>query len=412
MEDQDRREDAPEYTESSLSSPSSFFLGSDVSTSGSSNRLAALCRDFPDAKSAQQDDDSPRSTPDQLLPKRLRHRLARQLQANLAKLRWPSLTRRQRLFLTLAAVYIGWMWWTRRGPVKKGHWGPQWVAAAIAAAMGWGLKAAGCTWMGFGNLVPLDRGRGYILVVHPHGAYPVCVLHAGGRHARQNDPVNFFCGVFDPVFFMPVLREWFLLLCARSVDRKNLDGLLKAGKSFAIAPGGVYEQIRTDADQEQTFFPHNLGFIRLAAKYGVPLVPIYFFGQNQLLQTTEWSRWLAKWTYRHLGIPFQLTFGRFGLPWLPLPGFLFHQAKVYIKSGRPVEVGPPDASPSEEKVERIFNEYLTALQELFDHYKDECLPPAVAARGLKLVRRSAKHKKNKGDRRGRRGGEAPTKAKL
>merc|ERR1712151_1302699 len=49
-----------------------------------------------------------------------------------------------------------------------------------------------------------------------------------------------------------------------------------------------------------------------------------------------------------------------------------------------------EANPVESQVQEAFEKYLVALNKLFDAHKDTCLPPEVAARGLKVVVRGAR----------------------
>merc|ERR1719401_2679680 len=79
--------------------------------------------------------------------------------------------------------------------------------------------------------------------------------------------------------------------------------------------------------------------------------------------------------------------GKFGIPFaymLPIG------TQVHARWGAPVEVGPPEADPSEERVEAVFARYLEELRRVFSGNAQECLPPDVAARGLKIIRKDGK----------------------
>lgn len=73
-------------------------------------------------------------------------------------------------------------------------------------------------------------------------------------------------------------------------------------------------------------------------------------------------------------------------PVLPNPMLLPDpECEMHIRYGEPVDVGPPDENPSEERVLKVFEMYKAALQEVFDKHNDTCLPHEVAARGLTIV---------------------------
>lgn len=149
------------------------------------------------------------------------------------------------------------------------------------------------------------------------------------------------------------------------------------------------EQVNTDDARGVVYFPPKLGFIRMAIKHGVPMLPVYAFGENQLFKTESWTRRLNRWFYKNIGTGSLVLLGRWGIPHTPLlpnPMLLPEPTcEMHVRYGELVEVGPPDENPSEEKVQGIFNMYVAALQELFDKHKATCLPPEVAARGLTVV---------------------------
>jgi len=188
-------------------------------------------------------------------------------------------------------------------------------------------------------------------------------------------------------------------------------------------------RLESDHRREAAFFPPRLGFVKAAMRHGVPLLPAYIFGENQVsppfttlihsphshrsckplihatlratvhtahshtprthhtppqaYRTSPRGRAFSKRIHALSGVPIVPVHGAMGLPWLvPLRG-----EYVHIRWGEPVPVGPPNASPSDAEVHAVFDAYVCELRRLFDAHKDECLPPAVAARGLTVVER-------------------------
>merc|ERR1711862_631155 len=137
-----------------------------------------------------------------------------------------------------------------------------------------------------------------------------------------------------------------------------------------------HEQVNTDHLNECISFPGKLGFVRLAIKHGVPMLPCYNFGENQLFHTSEYMRKFNRFMYKKFGLANLVFHGRGGILQTPLfmnplllpsPG-----AGLHCRMGEAVEVGPPDANPSEEKVQEVFQRYIVALKKLFDEHKDQC----------------------------------------
>jgi len=124
------------------------------------------------------------------------------------------------------------------------------------------------------------------------------------------------------------------MINGRSVAYKSCKTLLDAGRSICISPGAIYEQLNFRSDQEIAFFPPQLGFIRLAIKYGTPIIPEYTFGENQIYYPTNTGRAVSNWLYKKTGFGVPFVTGMF-----PFPSTLPAPYDVAIKLGEPVEVG-------------------------------------------------------------------------
>merc|ERR1719284_2188661 len=97
---------------------------------------------------------------------------------------------------------------------------------------------------------------------------------------RKGDPLDGMMIVgSDAVFDIPIANGLLLLNNFRKAKRSVIQAILASGKTVSLYPGGIHEQLRTDPSQERCFFPPNLGFIRDAMAHGVPLVPLYTFGE-------------------------------------------------------------------------------------------------------------------------------------
>lgn len=245
------------------------------------------------------------------------------------------------------------------------------VGVRIASCMGEGLQA--------------DPSQRYMYVWHPHGFVSYVPSFLMGGMARRGEPhAQEWFGTCAPLLFkIPLLGEMYTIANARPVDRSSLEFILGAGGTIAVQPGGIKEQAATRHDQEQAFFPKRLGFIRLAIKHGTALMPLYIFGENQLYKRVEGFDWLTRLIHNVTGMTLPIVTAKFGLL---QAGLLPIATDIHVRYGRPIDVGAPDAEPSEERVEEIYMRYVEELLRLFDANAHTCLPPAVAKRGLKIVR--------------------------
>mmetsp|Transcript_521 Transcript_521/g.962 ORF Transcript_521/g.962 Transcript_521/m.962 type:complete len:329 (+) Transcript_521:360-1346(+) len=297
-------------------------------------------------------------------------------------LSWVSaVASRHRATLTVVMVYLVWCRSTTSLLARTKPWGPRWLAVVVARFLSWLLSAVN------GNSIqvkpppePLVVGKQYEVVWHPHGVFTTMAFMYCGLHTVTASPLSWYPGVSPLLFRLPIFREVLLLLNARSVNGRCLDRLAAAGCNIGVQPGGIPEQIISDSSREVALFPGRLGFIKLAMRHGAELLPAYIFGENQAYDTCgSVGRAISKFSFHWFGFPILLVRGRWGLPWI-VP----KAVDVHVCWGRPVPVGPPDASPTEDQVLAVFTKYVAELRRLFDENKDKCLPPEVAKHGLSI----------------------------
>lgn len=139
-----------------------------------------------------------------------------------------------------------------------------------------------------------------------------------------------------------------------------------------VYPGGEREQVQTEYGRDMVVLADKKGFVRLALHNGLPVVPMYAFGEDRLYRTLGLGRGLRLWMVRRLKVALVLALGRWGTPWprrSPLVGVV----------GRPLDLGH-HPSPTREQVDEAHAKYVRALMDLFDRHKAACAPNGAAAR--------------------------------
>jgi len=267
--------------------------------------------------------------------------------------------------------------------------GPRWLGMAT-----WRLlnKMSELTGVKLGSeggpgLDCLDPSQRYLIVWHPHGFIAWSALFIVSRMAVVGHPHGreWFAMVAPVLFRIPGVSEALILVNGRRVNKSVVDNLANKGRSLALQPGGVHEQLVSDDEQEQAVFPANLGFIRLALTHGMDILPAYVFNENQMFKKVRGFDQVSTWLYKTTGFGLPIATGRLGVL-----GLLPRPVNIHVRWGKPIQVGSPDPAPSEERVEELFCRYIAALRSLFDMYAHECLPPEVASKGLKIIRLDAK----------------------
>lgn len=303
-------------------------------------------------------------------------------QTQLSSHRW---RRRLVWFVVAIAAYSVWSRYAAQVVRRSSKWGSGratmlMAAGLLAVARQLGVTAFNEVAEKSEHVRELARQQ-LICCWHPHGMYVVTpfIFHSSQPRDRNSLIYGYFTAVAAAVFQVPFFREALMLVNARIADQRTIDSLLAEGRSVFLCPGGIHEQLATDPCQERAFFPPNLGFVRLAIKHGVPLVPTYNFGENQLYDVPDWSRGFSAFLKRQFGVGIPLGIGRGGLPFVPKKGH------ITVRIGELVEVGPARSDPSEAEVLSVFRHYCAELSALFHAHKDTCLPPDIAARGLEMV---------------------------
>lgn len=298
-------------------------------------------------------------------------------------------------------LYLVWFVATYRVKEQTTPFGPDWLVSILHWVFRSSARMLGVEQSSILE-EPLDPKKQYMITCTPHGAYAVSGLLFIAPQWRV-DPAykgHRLTSIGASVLFLlPIVREIILLLGGREVTKTNLERLISAGNSIGMIPGGIWEQVNTDHTQEKTYVHKNLGFLRLAIKSRLHVIPMYGFGENQLFSChphlTKLRQWLAR---RWVGLP--LITGKWGTP-LPHATHVTHVYGPSIDTGavsdritraflaRPSashtssELGSPELE--KEILEAVFAEYRMSMHSLFDRHK--CLlPPAVAAKGLVFVR--------------------------
>jgi len=160
----------------------------------------------------------------------------------------------------------------------------------------------------------------YMFACHPHGSLPLGVImsFAGGtewdnavKSVDHNDTrvlVASFC------FLVPGMREVYLGGNFVDAGRQSVTHCIEDGKSIILFPGGASESFYPNKKDEPIVIRNREGFIRVAKKHNVTLVPVFTFGESDLFEPpfklkpdggcdpTCWGWWIQKNIQRLIGI--------------------------------------------------------------------------------------------------------------
>jgi len=188
--------------------------------------------------------------------------------------------------------------------------------------------------------------------------------------------------VHDGAFKVPFVRELLLRVGGIPASRENADTVLGMGGTLLAFPGGEQEAQRSFRDRNEVDFRGRTGFIEVALKHGVPILPVVNVGGHEVYFTLFSSRWLAEITgYRAL-TGLKTLSANVGLPWgiwptsllpyIPLP------AKLTYRVGTPIRL-PKDPKLAEDRnfVREIYEKVTSSMQAMVDRLAAQRLAPVL-----------------------------------
>ena len=158
----------------------------------------------------------------------------------------------------------------------------------------------------------------------------------------------------DALFIDPKIRGYAQRVGAVRAGREVAERALSRGRLLLVYPGSDWDACRSFADRHRVVLHGRRGFLRLALRTGVPIVPVVSVGTHeQLVILTRGDR-LARLSGMHrllrtdtlplaLSLPWGLSLAY--LPYLPLP------AQTTVWFGEPLRF--PDIRPAQAEDEDV-----------------------------------------------------------
>lgn len=161
-------------------------------------------------------------------------------------------------------------------------------------------------------------------------------------------------------------------LGAVRASHDNAHRLFEAGHKALVYPGGDVESMRPFAMRNRIVFGGRQGYIRLALRERVPVVPVVTAGAHACFVVLSDNRWLAKMLGLDRSIRMKIMPLTFALPWglwlgfpppyLPLP------VRIFIEIMEPIrfERDGPEASEDPEYVAQCASHVQAMMQTTMD----------------------------------------------
>ncbi len=193
---------------------------------------------------------------------------------------------------------------------------------------------------------------------------------------------------FDAAFGMPGMQTLMRKIGEVPANMDNAERALDAGAAVLVYPGGAHEVLRPWTDRNKIDFDGHKGFIKLALRKGIPVVPVVGQGGHNSTIILTRGEGIAKVfgldRIRMNAFPILLQvpwgFSLFGIPAIPLP------AKITVQICKPLDWSRFSAKQIKEPdvLQQCYEEITGVMQETLDDLADET-PYPVLSRMRSLV---------------------------
>jgi 1-acyl-sn-glycerol-3-phosphate acyltransferase len=175
----------------------------------------------------------------------------------------------------------------------------------------------------------------------------------------------------DAMVAMPLVGNMLIKLGAIRASHDAANLAFEADRKVVVFPGGNYEAFRPYADRHTIDFGPKTGYVKLALRNRVPIVPVLAIGGHETFFVLKRGARLAKLT----GVKRYLRSESFpiflGLPWGVGFGPIFHlplPSKTVVEVGEPIHLDEygPEVLEDKEALQAISREVQDRLQEMMD----------------------------------------------
>jgi len=211
----------------------------------------------------------------------------------------------------------------------------------------------------------VDPKAQYFIACHPHGTviFQRCFWRSKYIEEIFHRPHRMLGA--SVIFKIPIMRELSLLFGAVDASKANCISLLKKGVTLVVFPGGLDEA--NAGSGNKLFLRTRTGFIRLAIKHGIPVLPVFTFGEADAVDRVNiFPEWLVLFFQRKFRMSTSFFVGRF---W----SFIPYRVPFHMCIGRPIPVSykEGDADAFEAEVKRVHALYKDELKRLHEENKSQ-----------------------------------------
>jgi 1-acyl-sn-glycerol-3-phosphate acyltransferase len=174
----------------------------------------------------------------------------------------------------------------------------------------------------------------------------------------------------DALMAAPLIGRYFRAMGVLPAAPDSISAALAAGHDVALWPGGEVDSLRPWTQRDEAVLGGRMGFVKMAVRAGVPIVPVATVGGSDAMPVLTRGRNLAKVLQldklariKVMPLAFELPWGIAPamLPEIPLP------TKIRTSFREPIKVArDPKKADDDDYVERKYEEVRKSIQRGMD----------------------------------------------
>jgi 1-acyl-sn-glycerol-3-phosphate acyltransferase len=168
----------------------------------------------------------------------------------------------------------------------------------------------------------------------------------------------------------PGIGDYFRKMGVLPAAPDSISGALAAGRDVALWPGGEVDSLRPWTDRDKAILAGRMGFVRMAIKAQVPIVPISTVGGPDAMPVIASGRRLAKLLQLDKVARLKMFPIAVSAPWGIAPALLPEiplPTKIRTEFQKPIEFRvKPDRADDEDYVKTKYDEVQQSIQSGMD----------------------------------------------
>ena len=187
-------------------------------------------------------------------------------------------------------------------------------------------------------------GKKFLLAMQPHGVISFVSLCSWIKA-----PIELRCvptAVASALLKIPILKNVMGIYGLVDASQKSIKNILRTGEDMrgciVLYIGGIAELFKTSREEERLYLKKRKGFVKIALREGVDIVPVYLFGNTSVLSVVK-TGFLASLSRK---VQASLTYF-WGKWYLPIP----RDEKLLYVRGKPLGL-PHSPEPTDEDINK------------------------------------------------------------